>query len=79
MAATPPAGKHVPSRVPNSGPVDASAKVAAFRGTNEGPTTVGVNPAPPGQRLVSDNDALTSGTPAASTEATSFPPYGGNH
>jgi hypothetical protein len=80
------AGKHVPSGVPlPGGPVDASARVAAHRGVNDGPTTVqgpvtvGLNPNPPAQPLVSENTALTSGTPAAATEATSFPPYGGNY
>lgn len=72
--------KHVESRVPlPGGPTDASDRVAAFRGENEGPTTVGMNPEPPAQRLESMNTELTSGTPAASTEATSFPPYGGNY
>jgi hypothetical protein len=80
-----PPGKHVPSRVPlPGGPVDATARVNAHRGVNDGPTsggpvTVGVNPDPPAQPLISENDALTSGTPAASTEPTSFPPYGGNY
>lgn len=74
-------GKHVPSAVPiaGTGPTDASKQVNRHKGVNEGPTTVGKNPNPPAQRLASENEALTSGTPAATTQATSFPPYGGNY
>jgi hypothetical protein len=74
-------GKHVPSSVPikGTGPADATTKVGQHKGVNEGPTTVGVNPNRPAKRLASDNNSLTSGTPAATTESTSFPPYGGNY
>jgi hypothetical protein len=40
---------------------------------------ISVNPNPPAKKLASDNEALTSGTPAASTQSTSCPPFGGNH
>ena len=57
----------------------ATGTAEANRDQRGGPQTVGRNPNPPAKRKVSANDALTSGTPAASTQATSFPPYGGNY
>lgn len=76
--------KHVQSGVPlPGGPVDASARVAAHQGANDGPTqapvTVGLNPDPPAVKLASEPVALTSGTPAAYSSATSFPPNGGGY
>jgi hypothetical protein len=73
--------KHVPSAVPipGTGPTDASARVGAHKGVNESPTTVGTNPNKPTRRMASDNNVLTSGTPAAGGAPTAFPPYQGNY
>jgi hypothetical protein len=74
-------GKHVPSRVPIAGvgPPDARDQVNRHKGVNSGPTTVGKNPNRPARRLASENNSLTSGTPAAGSAPAAFPPYEGNY
>lgn len=64
---------------PPSTVADASAKVAAHQGTNSGsatPVTVGVNPNPPVNQLISQPDTLTSPTPAVLDPSTGTAPYG---
>jgi hypothetical protein len=73
--------KHVPSGVPiaGAGPTDATVQVNRHKGLNSGPTTVGTNPNRPARRLASENNQLTSGTPAAGSAPAAFPPYEGNY
>jgi hypothetical protein len=74
-------GKHVPSRMPITGvgPSDAHDQVNRHKGVNSGPTTAGRNPNRPARRLASENNSLTSGTPAAGSAPAAFPPCEGNY